>query len=96
MIENPPDEKPGLFDEGTLSQKILLAVLGIGVVGLCVAVLGIVIGHDTIYHVGLYVAAPLYIIVLPMCLVLVGLLFVVCLVQVMVVPWRWLVQWLNR
>lgn len=88
--------KRELFDEGTASQVVLLTVLGIGVIGLFIAIAGMIIGHEPTYLVGLYIASPLYLIVLPICIILVGLLPVVCAVQAIAWLWRTVVGRLGR
>ena len=88
MSDETTEQRREWFDEGTISQVILLIVLGIGVVGLLVAIAGLIIGHEPTYFVGLYIASPLYLIVLPICIILVGLLPVVCAVQAIAWLWR--------
>ncbi len=96
MTDESAERKPELFDDGTLSQKILLTVLAIGAAGLCVAVVGIAVGHETIYYVGLILAAPLFIVVLPVCLLLIGLMLVFCAVQGIIAPCKWLMRRSKR
>jgi F0F1-type ATP synthase assembly protein I len=72
-------------DALTVGQKIALAILAISAGGLCIAVLGLLLDHDTLYHAGLVMAAPLYLIVLPICILLVGIMAV--LAPVSVIAW---------
>ena len=65
------------FVRGCLKSLLALSILGV-----CTAFVGLVIGNDSVFWAGLFLAAPLYLCyVLPMTVLLVGI-FVVAAIAV--------------
>jgi hypothetical protein len=54
--------------------KCVKALVALSIAGVCTAIVGLVIGNDSVYWAGLFLAAPLYILyVFPMTLLLIGI-----------------------
>jgi hypothetical protein len=55
-------------------NRCVKALVALSIAGVCTAIVGLVIGNDSVYWAGLLLAAPLYILyVLPMALLLLGI-----------------------
>ena len=58
----------------TIFTRWVKALVALSIAGVCTAIVGLVIGNDSVYWAGLFLAAPLYILyVLPMTLLLIGI-----------------------
>ena len=54
--------------------RCVKALVALSIAGVCTAIVGLVIGNDSVYWAGLFLAAPLYILyVLPITLLLIGI-----------------------
>lgn len=62
--------------------QIFYLVLILCGIGLVLALAGMIFNHDPIYYAGLILATPLFVIVLPVCILLIALCYIVGIIQI--------------
>jgi len=63
------------------AMGVYFAVLAVSIIGVCLAYLGMLLKHDALWMTGLVLALPLFVIVLPICILLIALIPVAGVVQ---------------